>query len=92
MIEPVSDESAHQAQRVVNRLKAIREAKEITQAQLAQQAGITREVLARIETGQRARGLTLEEAFALADALDVDLKRLADPEPMEIATKRKRIE
>ncbi|MCK9896954.1 helix-turn-helix transcriptional regulator [Frankia sp. AgB32] len=74
------------ADRVIERLRAIRTARGISQAGLAAQVGMARSVLSTAETGGRARGLTLVEALALCAALDVDLARLLDPAPYEVPT------
>lgn len=86
MIGVVSEDFGRQAARVVTRLRAVREARNITQEELARQVGMSRAVLATLETGKRARGLTLEEALTMCAALGVDLCRLVDPEPLEIHT------
>lgn len=61
-------------------LKELREAKGLTQRQLADQTGIGRPVIAAYESGSKDwRNMPLERAIALADALDCpDLRELAE--------------
>lgn len=59
---------------LAERLRALRSAKEMTQRELAQKAGISRVSVARIETGEQLpRYATL---LALAGALEVPAERL----------------
>jgi transcriptional regulator with XRE-family HTH domain len=62
----------------LTRLKAIRERKALTQAELAQKAGINRVTLARIETGAQPYPATTRK---LAEALGVEPAELMDPLP-----------
>ena len=58
--------------RVSNRIRALRaEAGEMTQAQLAERIGVTRQTVIAIEQGRYSP--TLELAFQIAGALDVRL-------------------
>lgn len=77
----VSDESITRS--VGRRLRAARERAGITQAELAERAGLQAESISRIETGQRA--LSLGNLGRLATALEVGLGDLIDEgraEPM----------
>jgi len=61
-------------------LKELREAKGLTQAQLAEISGVPRPVIAKYESGAKDwRHMPLERAIALADALDCpDLRNIAE--------------
>jgi len=58
------------------KIKAIREAKGLTQAVVAKAAGISRPHLAQIESGKRS--LTLRNMTKIADALSVSPTELID--------------
>ena len=64
------------------RVKYYREARDLTQDELARLAGISSTALSRIEKG--ARRLTLEEAVHIAAALRVPLPALAGLESLPI--------
>ena len=55
-------------------IKNYREAKGITQNQLSEIIDLSREYLARVETGQKR--ISLKKLFAIADALEVDCSQL----------------
>ena len=59
---------------VRRKIKAIRGAKETTQDQLAESAGLNRVHLDRIETGRQR--MTLRTLKIIADALDVKMRDL----------------
>lgn len=61
---------------VGRRLRALRKRAGLTQAQLAERAGITPDYLGRIERGQGA--VTLETLDRIASALGVPLRQLLD--------------
>jgi transcriptional regulator with XRE-family HTH domain len=63
-------------ERVAERLQQLRKRRNLTQAQLADQAGISRGYLARLETARQDPTLTTLEA--LAKALGVRVSRLLD--------------
>lgn len=60
--------------RVTNSIRAVREAKGMTQAELAAQIGVTRQTLIAIEQGKYSP--TLELAFQVARAFGVGLDDL----------------
>lgn len=60
--------------RVTNSIRAVREARGMTQAELARQVGVTRQTLIAIEQGRYSP--TLELAFLLARAFGVGLDDL----------------
>jgi transcriptional regulator with XRE-family HTH domain len=62
------------AKRFPMRLKQLREAKGWSQARLADEAGVTREYIARLETGRHDPPLSRVEK--LANALKVPIGRL----------------
>ena len=62
------------AKRFPMRLKQLREAKGWSQARLAEEAGVTREYIARLETGRHDPPLSRVEA--LAKALKVPIEKL----------------
>ncbi len=57
------------------RLKEIRERRGLTQAQLAEKVGVTREYITMLETGAR-RNPAIEILVRLAKALNVEVGRL----------------
>ena len=57
------------------RIAAARQLLDITQAQLAERAGLTQVTIARIERGT-VKGFRVETLFAIADALDVSMDSL----------------
>ena len=62
-----------------NRIKALRIAKNLTQEQVAEQIGVSRQKYARIESG--ANSITLEILSKVAEILDVtvsDITRVLD--------------
>lgn len=60
--------------RVTNSIRAVREARGMTQAELARQIGVTRQTLIAIEQGRYSP--TLELAFLIARAFGVGLDDL----------------
>lgn len=60
------------ATRVTNRLRDLREATGLTQAELARRVGVTRQTLIAIEQGKYSP--TLELAFQLARQFGVDIE------------------
>jgi len=59
---------------IIMTLKASRQSKKITQTELANRIGVSRDTIARIESG-KAR-IYLAQAEAMADALDMELRDL----------------
>ena len=57
--------------RVINSMRALRDARGLTQAELAARVGVTRQTLIAIETGRYSP--TLELAFQLARVFGVGL-------------------
>jgi putative transcriptional regulator len=71
--------------RVTNRIRRLRfEAGEMTQAELAQRVGVTRQTIIAIEQGRYSP--SLEMAFQIAHAFDVTLDDVFSYEPAEGAT------
>jgi transcriptional regulator with XRE-family HTH domain len=66
-----------------NRIKALRCAKNLTQEQIAEQIGVSRQKIARIESG--ANNITLDILSKLAEVLDVtvgDITKVLDETPV----------
>ena len=71
--------------RVSNQIRRLRfEANEMTQADLAQRVGVTRQTIIAIEQGRYSP--SLEMAFQIARALDVNLDDVFRYEPPEGGT------
>ena len=71
--------------RVTNQIRRLRfEAGEMTQAELAQRVGVTRQTIIAIEQGRYSP--SLEMAFQIAHAFDVTLDDVFNYEPAEGAT------
>ena len=71
--------------RVSNRIRRLRfEAGEMTQAELAQRVGVTRQTIIAIEQGRYSP--SLEMAFQIAHAFDVTLDEVFRYEPPEGGT------
>ena len=71
--------------RVSNQIRRLRfEASEMTQAELAQRVGVTRQTIIAIEQGRYSP--SLETAFQIAHALDVTLDDVFRYEPPEGAS------
>jgi putative transcriptional regulator len=71
--------------RVSNQIRRLRfEADEMTQAELAQRVGVTRQTIIAIEQGRYSP--SLEMAFQIARALDVTLDEVFRYEPPEGGT------
>ena len=66
---------------VGQRIRALRDARDISQQQLAEQVGLQPQALSRVETG--ARGLSLANLVLIAEALGVPLGELVDPDRPE---------
>ncbi|WP_406313336.1 helix-turn-helix domain-containing protein [Streptosporangium sp. NBC_01639] len=60
-----------------NQLKRIREDQDLTQEELAERAGLSRDIIAKLEQGRR-KSARLTTLIKLANALDVDLSKLTD--------------
>ena len=68
-----------------NRIKALRSAKNLTQEQIADKIGISRQKYARIERG--VNNITLEVLSGIADVLEVaigDITRVLDETPVVV--------
>lgn len=72
--EPVDVEAVIWARTVPMRMTAIRQAKRMTQEQLAKAVGLTRTSIVNIEAHRQA--ITLQTLYALGKALGVNPKRL----------------
>ncbi|WP_433241441.1 helix-turn-helix domain-containing protein [Streptosporangium sp. CA-135522] len=70
---------------IIARLRALRLARGLTVQYLADQTGIHRSIIGKLERGQR-KTFNLDEARALCDALKVDLRMVISDEPMVITT------
>ncbi len=68
-LDPISFEK-----RIIMSLKSLRRTKKITQTELANRIGVSRDTIARIESG-KAR-IYLAQAVAMADALDIEIRDL----------------
>lgn len=79
------------SQRFVSRMRGLRAHHDLTAAQLAQRCAdlgaseINRSAIARIET--QARGVSLDEAAWIAEALGVSLAQMTTPEPLTVEIK-----
>ena len=60
-------------------IKKYREAVNLTQQQLADKAGITMNYVAKIESKKMQRGLTIVILGRIADALEIDIRKLFEP-------------
>jgi transcriptional regulator with XRE-family HTH domain len=72
--EPVDIDAVIWSRTVPLRMQAIRQAKRMTQEQLAKRVGLTRTSIVNIECQRQA--ITLETLYALGKALGVNPKRL----------------
>ncbi len=68
--------------RFAERLPRIRKARGLTQAQLADASGLTRQALALIEAGQKR--VRLSDAVDIAESIDVSLADLLSAEPLSL--------
>lgn len=59
------------AGQVVNRLRVLRAEKKMSQAQLAEAVGVSRQAINTIENGRHDPGITL--AFRISSALDAEI-------------------
>ena len=85
----MTDEQKQQTrERIGQRIAALRSVAGLTQAQLADKAGMQRSHLSRIEAGSLAVTLESIEAIAQALGMTVDLidPRLADMAPLKVLT------
>ncbi len=60
-------------------IRKYREALNFTQQQLADKAGITMNYVAKIESKKMQRGFTIVILGRIADALEIDIRKLFDP-------------
>lgn len=60
-------------------IKKYREATNLTQQQLADKAGITMNYVAKIESKKMQRGFTIVILGRIADALEIDIRKLFEP-------------
>lgn len=85
----MTDEQRQQTrERIGQRIAALRNVAGLTQAQLADKAGVQRPHITRIESGKYAVTLESIEAIAQALGMTVDLidPRLADMAPLKVLT------
>ena len=85
----MTDEQKQQTrERIGQRIAALRSVAGMTQAQLADKAGLQRSHISRIEAGSLAVTLESIEAIAQALGMTVDLidPRLADMAPLKVLT------
>lgn len=60
-------------------IKKYRERANLTQQQLADKAGITMNYVAKIESTKMQRGFTIVILGRIADALEIDIRKLFEP-------------
>ena len=85
----MTDEQKQQTrERIGQRIAALRSVAGLTQAQLADKAGMQRSHISRIEAGSLAVTLESIEAIAQALGMTVDIidPRLADMAPLKVLT------
>jgi transcriptional regulator with XRE-family HTH domain len=70
------------AHRFAMRMRKVRNYRGMTGQELANRTGIHSTALVRIETG--GRGISLDDAVAICDALDVPLEAMCSPEPLRL--------
>jgi transcriptional regulator with XRE-family HTH domain len=68
--------------RLGRRLRQFRLRAGLTQVELAERSGVSRTLIASIETGQRS-GITLDNALRLADVLGVSVEILSGWDPLD---------
>ena len=68
--------------RLGRRLRQLRIRAGLTQHELAERSGVSRTVIASIETGQRS-GITLDNALRLANVLGVSVETLSGWDPLD---------
>lgn len=68
--------------RLIERLRAIRDAQGMTQDELAAGAGLTHQQVSQVELGKRS--LSLAEYVALCRALRVDARDVLTDEPLAV--------
>ena len=71
--------------RVGRRVRLLRERRGLTQEELAERSGVSRSLIANLETGAN-RGLQIENAIKIADALGVSLDLLARGDVLDSET------
>lgn len=71
-----------------NRLRSLRESKNMTQAELAEKSGLSLRTIQRIEAGSILKGYTLN---TLAKTLDTELENLLPEEPEKDIARAKKI-
>ena len=59
-------------------IKKYRKLKKLTQQQLADKADLTMNYIAKIESKKMQRGFTIVSLTRIADALEIDIKKLFD--------------
>lgn len=69
----------------VDRIPKVRRARDMSQQDLAQAAGLARQVISKIETGRQ--GVGLDDALAICAALDVALDDMLADAPMTLTIK-----
>lgn len=72
--------------RTMARLAQVRRHRELSQRQLSAASGINKDVIWRLEAGQRH--LKIDEAAALCRALDVDLSEVVADAPLVLRTEK----
>jgi transcriptional regulator with XRE-family HTH domain len=68
---------------VIARLKALRRAQKMSQAELAERSGVSPHVLANLDSARR-QSLGLDEAVRICEALGVDLRVVLVDAPMHV--------
>jgi transcriptional regulator with XRE-family HTH domain len=71
---------SEQVSRYVDRLPRIRKARGMSQQDVANASGLSRVAIGKVEIGER--GLSLAEALAIAEALDVNLMEALAEQPV----------
>ena len=59
-----------------NNIKKYRKEKKLTQQQLADKSGLTMNYISKIESKKMQRGFTIVSLTRIADALEIDIKKL----------------
>lgn len=75
---------------LAERIKQLRKERGLTQAQLAQKAGLSNGAIGNFESGKRTK-ISFESACRLADALDVDLEELGLERRYDLEEKMKSV-
>lgn len=66
----------------VSRIPRVRNARGMSQQELADAAGLVRQVISKIETGRQ--GVGLDDAVAICAALGISLEAMLSAEPMKL--------